>query len=69
MLANFIADLLKRRLSRRNMTKRVEQHEVVNGAVVPYRGHRHPGRLQLACVCFAFVAQWVILRGDDQRWR
>src|SRR5262249_31092997 len=61
MVANLFADLLKRRFGGRNMTKRVEEHEVVDRAVVSDGGHRHAGCLELACVRFAFVAQRVVL--------
>ena len=56
MIPDPIADLLKGCFSRRNVTERVEKHEVVNGAVVPDSGHRDASCLQFSCVGLAFVA-------------
>src|SRR5262245_38207737 len=47
----------------------VQQAEVVDHPVVPYRGHLDAGGVQLAPVGFALVAQDIAFRDLDERWR
>src|SRR5262245_14335884 len=47
----------------------VQQAEVVDHPVVPPRGHRDAGGVQLAPVGFALVAQDIAFRDLDERWR
>src|SRR6476659_2740891 len=69
MLAQAIIDLVDRGRGGGHLTDRVQQHEVVNRAVVANRGDRHSGILQLPCVSLTLVAQRVVFRGDDERRR
>ena len=48
---------------------RVQQHEVVDGAVVADRLDRHTSRRQLSGKRLALVAQDVVLIDDEQRLR
>jgi hypothetical protein len=47
----------------------IEEHEVVDQAVVTSRGHKNTGLLEFVRVRFAFVAKRIILRSNDERWR
>jgi len=62
-------DLVDRSLGRGHMAQRVQRHEIVNRAIVADRIDADPRLLQLAGVGLPFVAQRIVLRGDDERRR
>ena len=51
------------------MAQRVQQHEIVDRAVVANRVDVDARLLQLSGVSLALVAQRIVLRGDDERRR
>jgi len=48
------------------VTKRVEQHEVMDRAIEADSGDVDPRFLQLARVSFAFVTKWIVLGGYNE---
>jgi hypothetical protein len=69
MLAETFVNLLDGRFSGRHITQCVQEHEIMDRAVVASGGYAHACFLQLSGICLAFVAKRVVLSGDDQRWR
>jgi hypothetical protein len=66
MLAQAVIDLSDGRLRGGHMAERVQQHEVVDRAVVANRLDSYACLFQLAGICLALVAQRIVLRGDDE---
>src|SRR5438270_12887373 len=52
---------------RRGLCQGVQHHEVVNGALEPYRCDAHPRLTQLVGIGFPLIAQHIGLGGDDER--
>ena len=65
MIANASACLLNRRLGFRHAPERVEENEVMDHPTIANRCHVDGGLLQPASISLAFVAQRIILGGDD----
>ena len=51
------------------MPQSVEQNEVVDCAVIANRVDVYACLFQLSGVCLALIAQWIVLRSDDERGR
>src|SRR5215470_13021800 len=66
MLTHALIHLLYRPFGRGQMAQRVQQHEIMNRAVVANRVDVYARLFQLSRVCLALVAQGIVLRGDDE---
>ena len=69
MSAQTLIDLIDGRFGGGHLAQRVQSYEIVNRAVVANRIDRYARLLELSGVGLAFVAQRIILRGDDERRR
>jgi hypothetical protein len=61
-----IPGLRQCRAGGRCISECIQQHKVVNGRVVSGRHDFHSGLDQLAPICLAFIAQYIILCCDDE---
>src|SRR5215813_4477126 len=66
ILAQAVIDLFDGFLRGGHVADRIQQHEVMDRAIVTNRGDCHASILHLSCVSLAFVAERVVFSSDDE---
>jgi hypothetical protein len=65
MLAYALIYLLNRCFGLGHMAQRVQQHKIMDGAVIANRVDTHAGVFQLSGIRLALIAQWIVFRGTS----